>query len=100
MLVISLRPGITRNPEYLLLGTALGFKNLKQANYIRGDERGGFHVAKVNLPLLNPRLRLFIEGKDDWLEEGLLVPARKNKRERIVQEGSSSAQECGAQQNY
>jgi hypothetical protein len=34
------------------------------------------------------------------LEEGLLVPARKNKREKIVEEGSFSAQEGGAQQNY
>jgi hypothetical protein len=34
------------------------------------------------------------------LEEGLLVQARKNKRGRIVEEGSSSAQEGGAQQNY
>jgi hypothetical protein len=57
-------------------------------------------VAKVNLPLPDPRLRLFIQGKEDWLEEGLLVPARKNKRGRIVEEGSSSTQEGGAQQNY
>jgi hypothetical protein len=46
------------------------------------------------------RFKLFIQGKEDWLEEGLLVPARKNKRGRIVEEGSSSAQEGGAQQNY
>jgi hypothetical protein len=37
---------------------------------------------------------------EDWLEEELLVPAKKNKRERIVEEGSSSAQEGGAQPNY
>jgi hypothetical protein len=34
------------------------------------------------------------------VDEELLVPTRKNKRGRIVEEGSSSAQEEGAQQNY
>jgi hypothetical protein len=34
------------------------------------------------------------------MEEGLLVPTKKNKRGRIVEEGSSSAQEGGAQPNY
>jgi hypothetical protein len=100
MLAISLRPGISRNPEHLLPGTSLKFEYMKQAKYICGDERGGFKVAKVNLLLPDPRLRLFIQGKEDWLEEELLVPARKNKRGRIVEEGSSSAQEGGAQQNY
>jgi hypothetical protein len=84
MLAISLRSGITRNPEHLLRGTPLGFEYLKQGKYISGDERGGFHVAKVNLPLSDSRLRLLIQGKEDWLEEGLLVPAKKNKRGRIV----------------
>jgi hypothetical protein len=77
MLAISLRPGITRNPEHLLAGTSLGFEYMKHGKYISGDERGGFKVAKVNLPLPDGRLRLFLEGKKDWLEEGLLVPAKK-----------------------
>jgi hypothetical protein len=38
-------------------------------------------VAKVNLPLPDERLRLFLEGKEDWLEEGLLVPAKKKIKE-------------------
>jgi hypothetical protein len=100
MLAISLRLGIARNPENLLPGTSLGFEYMKQGKYISGDERGGFKVAKVNFPLPDARLRLFIEGKEDWLEEGLLVPAKKNKRGRIIEEGSSTAQEGGAQQNY
>jgi hypothetical protein len=99
MLVISLRPGIP-SPERLLPRTYLGYEYMKQGKYISGDKRGGFKVDKVNLSLPDPRLRLFIQGKEDWLEEGLLVPARKNKRGRIVEEESSSAQEEGAQQNY
>jgi hypothetical protein len=63
MLAISLRPGITRNPNHLLLETSLGFEYMKKGKYISGDERGGFEVAKVNLPLLEGRLRLFLEGK-------------------------------------
>jgi hypothetical protein len=50
MLAISLRPGISSNPEHLPHGTHLGFLYLKQGKYISGYERGGFHVAKVNLP--------------------------------------------------
>jgi hypothetical protein len=100
MLAISLRLGITRNLEHLLRATPLRFEYLKQGKYISGYERGGFHVAKVNLPLLDRRLRLFIQGKEDWLVEGLLVPVKKNKRGRIVDEGSSSAQAGGAQPNY
>jgi hypothetical protein len=100
ILAISLKSGIKRNPKHLLPGTSLGFEYMKQDNYISGDERGGFKVAKLNLPLPDARLRLFIQGKEDWLEEGLLVPARKNKRGRIIEEGSSTTQEGGAQQNY
>jgi hypothetical protein len=91
MLAISLRPGVTRNPKHLLPETSLGFEYMKQGKYISGDERGGFKVAKVNLPLPDGRLSLFLEGKEDWLE-GLLVPAKKNKRGRIIGEGSSTAQ--------
>jgi hypothetical protein len=98
MFAMFLILGIPRNPKHILLGTSLGFEYMKQGKYISGDERGGFKVAKVNLPLADGRLRLFIQGKEDWLEEGLLVPARKNKRGRIVEEGSSAAQEGGAQQ--
>jgi hypothetical protein len=73
---------------------------MKQGKYISGDESGDFKVAKVNLSLPDARLKLFIEGKDDWLEEGLVVPVKKNKRGRIIEQGSSTTQEGGAQQNY
>jgi hypothetical protein len=99
MLAFSLRPGIARNPDHLLRGTYLGIEYLRQGKYISGDERGGYRLAMVNLPLLDTRLRLFIEGREDWLEEGLLVPARKNKRGRIVEEGTSSSQASDAQPN-
>jgi hypothetical protein len=63
MLAISLRPGITRNPKHLLPGISLGFDYMNQGKYISGDERGGFKVAKVKLPLSDGRLRLFLRGK-------------------------------------
>jgi hypothetical protein len=100
MLAISLRPGITRNPGHLLPRTSLGFEYMKQGKDISGDERGGFKVDKVNLLLRDATLRLFIQVKEDWLEEGLLVPAKKNKRGRVIGESCSAAQEGGAQQNY
>jgi hypothetical protein len=99
MLAISLRPGITRNHEHLLRGTSLSIEYLRQGKYISGDERGGFRLATVNLLLPDARLSLSIQGREDWLEEGLLVPARKNKRGRIVEEGSTSAQGGSAQPN-
>jgi hypothetical protein len=83
MLAISLRPGITRNPEHLLRGTSLSLEYLKQGKYISGDERGGFHVAKVNLPLPDARLRRFIQGKLDWLEDRLPVRQGKIKEEEL-----------------
>jgi hypothetical protein len=64
MLAISLRLGITRNPNHLPAGTSLGFDYMKKGKYVSGDERGGFKVAKVkNLSLLDGRLRLFPGGK-------------------------------------
>jgi hypothetical protein len=100
MLAISLRPRIPRDPECLLVSTYLGFDYLKQGKYISGYEIGGFKVANVNLPLPDARLRLFLEGKEDWLEEGLFEPAKKNKKGRIIEEGSSATQEEGAPQYY
>jgi predicted metal-dependent hydrolase len=42
-------------------------------------------LAKVNLPLPDAKLRHFLEGKEDWLKEKLLVPVKKNKRGRIIE---------------
>jgi hypothetical protein len=68
MLAISLRSGITRILKYLLAGTSLGIEYMKYGKYISGDERRCFKVAKVNLPLPDARLKLFIEGKEYWFE--------------------------------
>jgi hypothetical protein len=62
MLAISLRPGITRNLKHLL-ATSLGFEYMNEGKYISEDERGGFKVSKVKLPLSDRRLRLFSRGK-------------------------------------
>jgi hypothetical protein len=67
------KTGYYKEPEASLTWTSLRFE----------DKRGGFKVAKVNLPLSDGRLRLFLEGKEDWLEEGLLVLVKKNKREGL-----------------
>jgi hypothetical protein len=58
---------------------------MKKSKYISEDERGGFKVAKGNLPLSDGRLSLFLEGREDRLEEGLLVPVKKNKREGLLE---------------
>ena len=41
---------------------------------------------QVDVPLSSMGLNLFVEGRQNWLEEGFLVPV--NKRRRIVEEGS------------
>jgi hypothetical protein len=64
-----IKTGYYKEPEASPTRTSLRFK----------DKRGGFKVVKVNLPLSDGRLRLFVKGKEDWLEEGLLVPAKKIK---------------------
>jgi hypothetical protein len=69
------KTGYYKEPEASPTRTSLRFTS--------EDERGGFKVAKVNLPLSDGRLRPFLEGKEDWLEEGLLVSAKKNKREGL-----------------
>jgi hypothetical protein len=59
MLAISLKPGTTRNPKHLLPGNFVRFDYMNKSKH----ERGGFKVAKVNLPLSKGGLRLFLEGK-------------------------------------
>jgi hypothetical protein len=52
--------GYYKEPE---ASTSLGFEYMKKGKYISEDERGGFKVDKVNLPLSDRRLRLFSRGK-------------------------------------
>jgi hypothetical protein len=51
-------PGASLTRDFL-------FEYMKQVKNISGDERRGFKVAKVNLPLSDQKLRLFLEGKED-----------------------------------
>jgi hypothetical protein len=67
---------------------------MKQDKNISGDERRGFKVAKVNLPLSWGERRL-VRGRTSCAGE-----EKTNKTRRIIGEGSSTAQEGGAQQNY
>jgi hypothetical protein len=74
---------------------------MKQGKYISGDERGGFKVAKVNLPLPDGRLDFFFLGKRRSVRgRTSCASEEKNNRGRIIGEGSSMAQEGGPQQNY
>jgi hypothetical protein len=100
MLAKSLKPGITRNPKYLLPGTSLGFEYVKKGKYISEDERGGLQSGQSKLTPSGRKIKTFFEGREDWLEEGLLVLVKKNKRGRVVGEGFFMAQEGGAEQNY
>jgi hypothetical protein len=65
MLAISLKLGITRKPEAYLTRDFPRIWEYEESKYISEDERGGFKVAKVNLPLSDRRLILFLEGKED-----------------------------------
>jgi hypothetical protein len=40
-------------------------------------------VAKVNFAPFGRKVKTFSWGEEDRLEEGLLVPAKKNKREGL-----------------
>jgi hypothetical protein len=80
MLAIFSRPGIPRNLDHLLVGTSLGFDYMKHGKYISGDERGGFKLVKVNLPLLDARLRLFLGERR--LVRGRTSSAGKKEQER------------------
>jgi hypothetical protein len=82
MLAFSLRLGIARNPNHLLRGTSLGIEYLRQGKYISGDDRGGFRLAIMNLPLPDARLRLFIEGgKIGWKRDSLSRQGKTKEEE-------------------
>jgi hypothetical protein len=74
------KTGYCKEPESSLSQDFLRIWEYEESKYISEDERGGFKVAKVNLPLSDGRLRLFLEGKEDWLEEG---HRRSHKPHRI-----------------
>jgi hypothetical protein len=42
--------------------------------------------VQVDVPLSNMGLNLFVEGRQNWLEEGFLVPTKKNKKEELLKD--------------
>jgi hypothetical protein len=56
---------------------------LKKGKYISENERGGFKIGQSNFAPSGLKIKTFLKGKKDWLEEGLLVLAKKNKREGL-----------------
>ena len=52
-------------------------------------------MAVVNIPLPDMKLKLFVEGREDWLGDEPHVAAKESKRGVIIEEGSSSAAQRG-----
>jgi hypothetical protein len=64
---------------------------LKKGKYISEDERGGFKVAKVNFPLSDGRLRLFlgerrlVRGRTSCADKEKVLPWPKEEvRNKIM----------------
>jgi hypothetical protein len=77
MLAISLRPGITRNPKHLLAGTSLGIYEARQKYMWRSERR--LQSGQSEFVPIEWKIMTFLKGKEDWLEEGLLVAVKKKK---------------------
>jgi hypothetical protein len=81
MLTISLKPSITRNPNHLLPGTSLGIYEERKIYKWRWERR--LQSGLGEFTPFGRKVKTFSWGEEDRLEEGLLVPAKKNKREGL-----------------
>jgi hypothetical protein len=75
MLTISLKPGITRNPDHLLPGTSLGIYEERKIYKWRWDRR--LQSGLGEFAPFGRKVKTFSWGEEDRLEEGLLVPEKK-----------------------
>jgi hypothetical protein len=80
MLAISLRPGITRNPEHLLRGTSLSLEYLKQVNILVEMREEAFMWPRLTYPFRIQGLGFsFKGGKIGWKRDS-------SSRQRKVKE--------------
>lgn len=94
-IAVALKPNIEGNMEFLMRGTSFGIESLRHGHYIRADEKIWYKIAKNIIALPDLRLKFFGKGKENWLDEGVFVPARKHKRGKHVGEASASTSHVG-----
>jgi hypothetical protein len=80
ILAISLKPGITRNPNHLLPGTSRGIYEERKIYKWRWERR--LQSGLGEFATFGRKVKTFSWGEEDWLEEGLLVPAKKKIQEK------------------
>lgn len=97
MIASFLKPDIEKLPEWLIRGGSIDARSMKHAHLIGGEEEKGYIVGGTNLRLPDRRLGVFLAGKSNWREEGILIPAKKDKRGNRIGDASSSSQ---AEQPY
>jgi hypothetical protein len=85
MLAISLKPGITRNPNHLLLGTSLGFEYMKKDKYISGNEREGLYEKDLLCPKKEVHNKIMCHNLEEFRRRQVTTVAYQCKHGGVVQ---------------